>query len=64
MHDHPNDHVVYVLNSARFRLSFPDGEDAVLDLSPGQTLWLEAGPHETENVGTTAGHNLVMEIKE
>jgi quercetin dioxygenase-like cupin family protein len=64
MHDHPNDHVVYVLNSARFRLSFPDGNDAIFDLNPGQTLWLEAGPHETENVGTTAGHNLVIEIKE
>jgi quercetin dioxygenase-like cupin family protein len=64
MHNHPNDHVVYVLNSARFRLSFPDGKDAIFDLNAGQVLWLEAGPHETENVGTTDGQNLVIEVKE
>jgi beta-alanine degradation protein BauB len=63
MHDHPNDHVVYVLSDARFRLSFPDGSDAMFDLSAGETLWLQAGPHETENVGTSEGHNLVVEIK-
>jgi beta-alanine degradation protein BauB len=63
MHDHPNDHVVYVLSSARFRLSFPDGKDVTFELKAGQTLWLDAGPHETENVGTTEGHNLVVEIK-
>ena len=63
MHQHPHDHVVYVLSSARFKLSFPGGEDAIFDLKAGQTLWIEAGPHETENLGTTEGHNLVVEIK-
>lgn len=24
MHNHPNDHVVYVFNDAKFKLSFPD----------------------------------------
>ena len=63
MHNHPNHHVVYVNKDARFKLSFPDGKDAVFDLKAGQVLWLEAGPHETENVGTTDGHNLVVEVK-
>ena len=63
MHNHPNDHVVYVNKDARFKLSFPDGKDAVIDLKAGQALWLEAGPHETENVGSTDGDNLVVEIK-
>jgi quercetin dioxygenase-like cupin family protein len=63
MHDHPNAHVVYVLDAARLRLTFPDGKEAAFDLAAGQTLWIEAGAHETENVGKTAGHNLVVEIK-
>lgn len=37
--------------------------DIRLDLKAGQTLWLEAGSHTTENIGTTEGHNLVVEIK-
>ncbi len=63
MHNHPSDHVVYVKNDANFKLSFPDGKSAVFDLKAGKALWIEAGPHETENVGNTVGHNLVIELK-
>ena len=63
MHNHPNDHVIYVENDARFKLSFPDGKSSVFELKAGQTLWLEAGSHETENVGTTEARNIVIELK-
>ncbi len=63
MHNHPSDHVVYVFNDAKFKLSFPDGKMAEFDLKAGQALWIESGPHETENIGVTEGHNLVTEIK-
>jgi len=63
MHNHPNGHVVYVINNARFKLTFPDGKTGEFDLKAGQTLWLEAGSHATENIGITEGHNLVVEIK-
>ena len=63
MHNHPNDHVVYIKNDASFKLSFPDGMSSVYELTSGQTLWIGAGPHETENVGTTVGHNIVIELK-
>jgi quercetin dioxygenase-like cupin family protein len=63
MHNHPNDHVVYVQNAARVELRFADGSDTTLDLSAGQALWLKAGAHETHNVGTTEVRNLVVEIK-
>ena len=63
MHNHPSDHVVYVLNNAKFKLSFPNGNSSEFDLKAGQALWIESGPHETENIGTTNGHNLVTEIK-
>jgi len=63
MHNHPDDHVVYVVNNARFRLTFADGKSNDVDLKTGQALWMEAGSHATENVGRTDGHNLVIEIK-
>jgi quercetin dioxygenase-like cupin family protein len=63
MHNHPNDHVVYVLKDAKFKLSSPDGKSLKVDLKSGKVLWMEAGPHETENVGKTEGHNLVIELK-
>ena len=63
MHNHPNNHVVYVKNDSKLKLSFPDGKDAVFDLKAGQALWLDAGPHATENVGTAPADNLVVEVK-
>jgi beta-alanine degradation protein BauB len=63
MHNHPNDHVVYVMKDAKFKLSFPDGKNMEIELKSGKVVWMEAGAHEIENVGTTAGHNLVIELK-
>ncbi len=63
MHNHPRDHVVYVMNDAKLRLTFPDGKSGDFDLKAGQTIWLEAGSHATENIGTSDGHNLVVELK-
>ncbi|HTX61692.1 MAG TPA: cupin domain-containing protein [Methanobacterium sp.] len=64
MHNHPHDHVVYVFKDAEFRLSFPDEKSNDFQLKKGQALWIEAGPHKTENIGSTPGHNLVIEIKD
>jgi beta-alanine degradation protein BauB len=63
MHNHPNDHVVYVMKDAKFKLSFTDGKSTEIELKSGKVVWMEAGAHETENVGTTDGHNLVIELK-
>ncbi len=63
MHNHPNDHVVYVFRDAKLKLSFPNGNNDEFELKTGQVLWIEAGSHETENIGTTKAHNLVTEIK-
>jgi beta-alanine degradation protein BauB len=63
MHNHPHDHVIYVLNDARFRLEFPDGKTGEFDLKSGQALMMDAGAHETTNIGITVGRNLVVELK-
>ena len=63
MHNHPHDHVIYVMTNSKAKLTFPDGKSSVFDLKAGQALWLEAGSHATENVGTSEGHNLVVEVK-
>ena len=63
MHNHPNDHVVYVMNDTKFKLTFPDGKSREVDLKAGQTIWMKAGSHATENIGTSKGHNLVIELK-
>jgi beta-alanine degradation protein BauB len=63
MHDHPNSHVVYILKDAKFKLGSPDGKAMEIELKSGKAIWMEAGPHETKNVGTTDGYNLVIEVK-
>ena len=62
MHIHP-DHVVYVLVDATLRLTGPDGKSQDVSIKAGQTLFLPAGPHAAENIGKTAAHNLVVELK-
>lgn len=62
MHSHP-DHVVYVLNDATLRLTLPGGKSADVSLKAGQAIWIDAGPHATENIGGTHAHNLVVELK-
>jgi quercetin dioxygenase-like cupin family protein len=63
MHNHPNDHVIYVVKDAKFKLSFPNGKSDIFTLKTGQVLWIKAGPHQTENIGSTDGHCIVVETK-
>jgi quercetin dioxygenase-like cupin family protein len=62
MHFHPN-HVVYVLNDGRLKITMPDGKSNNVDLKAGQAIWMQAGMHSAENVGKEAAHNLVIELK-
>lgn len=62
MHGHP-DHLVYVMNDATLKLSFPNGSVQEVPLKAGMALFLNAQTHEAENIGTTEAHNLVVELK-
>lgn len=63
MHGHP-DHVVYVLADYTLNLMLPDGKSQEVPLKAGQALWIGAGPHAAQNIGTTEGRALVIELKE
>lgn len=63
MHNHPSDHVVYVMKDAKMKLTFADGKTADADLKAGQVVWMDAGSHEAENVGMGDAHNIVFEMK-
>ncbi len=64
MHNHPNDHVIYVVKDAVFKLTFPDKKSDLFKLNEGKVLWVEAGSHQTENIGDTDGHCIVVENKQ
>ena len=63
MHNHPHDHVVYVIKDAKFKITSSDGTFGEFDLKEEQVVWMKAGSHEAENIGKTDGHNIVLEIK-
>ena len=63
MHNHPNDHVVYIMNDAKFKLDFLDGKSAEFELRKGQAIMMDAGSHQTTNIGASIGRNLVIELK-
>ena len=63
MHGHP-DHVVYVLSDYTLNLMLPDGSSQEVPLKAGQAIFMGSGPHAAVNVGKTAGHALVVELKE
>ena len=62
MHTHPN-HVVYVFNDGKFKLTPSKGKIQELDLKAGQAFWFDATSHTTENLGKTDIHLLVFELK-
>jgi beta-alanine degradation protein BauB len=61
-HEHP-DHVIRALTDANLQLKLPDGKTTDVAVRAGETMWMEAGPHEAVNTGTTEARLLVVELK-
>jgi quercetin dioxygenase-like cupin family protein len=61
-HEHP-DHVVHALTDANLRPTLPGGKTMVIAPRAGETMWMEAGPHEAVNTGTREARLLVVELK-
>ena len=63
MHKHP-DHVMYIFNDGKLKMTTLQGETQEVDLKTGQVIWMDAVSHTVENLGKTGVHFLVVELKE
>jgi len=61
-HEHP-DHVVRALTDANLRITGPGGKTMDVAARAGETMWMDAGPHEAVNMGANPAHLVVMELK-
>lgn len=61
MHSHPS-LVLVSIGSARAKLTLPDGKTTILDLRPGQVLWLESPEHSWELLAGEL-HVVAVEVK-
>jgi len=61
MHSHPP-RVIVSLGTGRLRLTLPDGKKQILDLSPGQVLWIGDAEHSWELLAGEV-NVVVVEVK-
>jgi quercetin dioxygenase-like cupin family protein len=61
-HTHPA-YVAYAMNSAKVKITFPDGTSATRELVKGNASYSEGVTHEIENIGSTELINLEIELK-
>jgi quercetin dioxygenase-like cupin family protein len=61
-HSHP-DMVVYVLEGGTSKSTTKDGKSKITEFKKGQTVWMNAIIHATENIGKTKIHLLLVELK-
>jgi hypothetical protein len=61
MHTHPS-LVLVSVGSARVKLTVPDGKTSILDLKPGQVMWLENPEHSWELLAGDL-HVVAIEVK-
>ena len=63
MHSHPAC-LIYSFCPSTIRINVPYGESAGYEFQAGQLLWVEESIHNTENIGFTEAHLLIVELKE
>lgn len=63
MHAHPA-FLVYALSTFERQLTLPDGKVLNRSFTPGQVLFSDGQTHMGENVGTTATHIIMVELKQ
>lgn len=62
MHWHPA-HLIYTLSPYTVQDTFPDGRTKTIKRDAGELVWGTELTHATENVGETAVHALIFELK-
>jgi quercetin dioxygenase-like cupin family protein len=63
LHSHPAS-VVYVLAGGKARYTTADGKSEERDSKTGTALWSDAVTHSYEQLGSSDGHVLIIEMKE
>jgi quercetin dioxygenase-like cupin family protein len=63
MHSHPG-YVAYVFNPYTATNILPDGTKQALSRKPGDVFYNGPTTHRIANTGTTAIHNLIVELKD
>ena len=63
MHSHPPA-VTYYMTDAKLKTTLADGKVMTVDVKAGDAKWSDAVTHANENIGTTEGHVIVVEMKE
>jgi quercetin dioxygenase-like cupin family protein len=63
LHSHPA-YVVYVVAGGKVRNHSADGKASEAELVTGETIYREPLTHWSENIGTTAIHLVLVELKE
>ena len=62
MHSHP-DHIAVAMRPAKFKFRLASGEEAEGELETGQTMFVGAADHTTENTGNSELHAILVELK-
>lgn len=62
MHAHSK-YIVYFLQQAKLRVTYPDGRSAETVVTPGQTLYREGLSHALENIGDREVRALLVELE-
>lgn len=63
MHSHPGGYVAYALVDSKTRFTGADGKSADREMKAGHPVWADAVTHVAENIGTSAGKVIVIELK-
>jgi beta-alanine degradation protein BauB len=61
-HSHP-DMLIYVLEGGTNKSTTKDGKTKTTEFKKGETVWMDAVTHQTENIGKTKMHLLLVELK-
>ena len=59
-HSH-RDETVHFIKGGKAKVHLPDGNNVVLEIPDGHTMWHEAWTHRVENIGDTEIKALIVE---
>ena len=62
MHWHP-EHLIFTLSPYKVEDTFTDGTKKIFERGASELLWGDELTHATTNVGETAVHTLIIELK-